>query len=183
MSTHKSIALLALTLVVSGCASINPQQGFNDVSIEVEQRLGSRVHWYTGSEEDAQVQQSIQNLLEQPLTVDSAVQIALLNNQSLQAEYANLGISQADLVQAGLLKNPALEITRVKPRKSDEPDDALDIDLRFEFLDNWFPGNGPSPRSVVLAGPNFGRDAPLLASGRIRGHEVMPVARILPDFF
>lgn len=135
MSTKKSIALLALALVVSGCASINPQQGFDEVSSDVEQRLGSRVYWYTGSEEDAQVQQSIQNLLEQPLTVDSAVQIALLNNQSLQAEYANLGISQADLVQAGLLKNPVLEITRLKPRKSDEPDDALDIDLRFEFLD------------------------------------------------
>ena len=100
MSTKKGIALLALALVVSGCASINPQQGFDEVSSVVEQRLGSRVYWYTGSEEDTQVQQSIQNLIAQPLKADSAVQIALLNNQSLQAEYANLGISQADLLQA-----------------------------------------------------------------------------------
>src|SRR3972149_6718413 len=40
------------------------------------------------------------------LTIDEAVQIALLNNRSLQATYEELGIAQADLVQAGLLRNP-----------------------------------------------------------------------------
>jgi cobalt-zinc-cadmium efflux system outer membrane protein len=124
MSTKKGIALLALALVVSGCASINPQQGFDEVSSDVEQGLGSRVYWYTGSEEDTQVQQSIQNLIAQPLTADSAVQIALLNNQLLQAEYANLGISQADLLQAGLLKNPKGTVARLA-RRSELASDGI----------------------------------------------------------
>ena len=135
MPTKRIVLPLALTLVATGCASINPQAGFTEVSTDVEQRIGNRVHWYTGSPEDAQAKQSIQDLLSEPLTVESAVQISLLNNHALQAEYANLGISQADLVQAGLLKNPILELTRLKPRDSGEDDQALDVELRFEFLD------------------------------------------------
>src|SRR3954469_22964908 len=40
------------------------------------------------------------------LTADQAVQVALLNNRELQATYESLGVAQADLVAAGLLKNP-----------------------------------------------------------------------------
>jgi len=134
-SSKKLLLLTSVTLLATGCASINPQEGFDQVAMNVDKRIGNRVHWYTGSEEDAQVRHSIQQQLEQPLTVESAVQIALLNNQTLQSNYADLGISQADLVQAGLLKNPVLELTRLKPRESGEPDDALDVELRFEFLD------------------------------------------------
>ncbi|MCW8963049.1 MAG: TolC family protein [Gammaproteobacteria bacterium] len=134
-SSNKLILLTTLTLLASGCASINPQDGFDKVSADVQQRIGNRVYWYTGSPEDTEVKQSVRETLAQPLTSASAVQVALLNNHTLQAKYADLGISQADLVQAGLLKNPALELTRLKPRKSGEPDDALDVEIRFEFLD------------------------------------------------
>ncbi len=42
------------------------------------------------------------------LTAESAVRIALLNNRNLQAVYQELGVSEAELVQAGLLPNPIL---------------------------------------------------------------------------
>ena len=45
-------------------------------------------------------------LLARPLSADDAVQVALLNNRGLQAEFAELGIGEADLVQAGRLPNP-----------------------------------------------------------------------------
>ena len=35
--------------------------------------------------------------------------MALLNNRELQALYAELGVAQADLVQAGLLSNPVFD--------------------------------------------------------------------------
>ena len=54
-------------------------------------------------------QDTIASLLAKPLTVDAAVQIALLNNPGLQATLEELGIAQADLVQAGLLSNPKLK--------------------------------------------------------------------------
>src|SRR5262249_34074899 len=47
-------------------------------------------------------------LLAKELTEESAIQLALVNNRSLQATYEDLGVAQADLVQAGLLRNPSL---------------------------------------------------------------------------
>ncbi len=40
------------------------------------------------------------------MDVDSAVQIALLNNKGLQVSLFSLSISEADVVQAGHLPNP-----------------------------------------------------------------------------
>jgi len=48
----------------------------------------------------------VTELLKQTLDVDTAVQIALLNNKDLQAAFYALGISEAELVQAGRLPNP-----------------------------------------------------------------------------
>ncbi|HEY7493535.1 MAG TPA: TolC family protein, partial [Candidatus Tectomicrobia bacterium] len=83
--------------------------GFSDVSAVVEARSGKRVVWISGTALDAQVDQEVRALLQDTLTVDGAVQVALLNNRTLQALYAELGVAQADLVQAGLLKNPVFD--------------------------------------------------------------------------
>ncbi|MCL6469477.1 MAG: TolC family protein, partial [Ralstonia sp.] len=47
-------------------------------------------------------------------TMDSAVQIALLNNRGLQASYAELGLSEAALVQASRLPNPGFSFKRTR---------------------------------------------------------------------
>jgi cobalt-zinc-cadmium efflux system outer membrane protein len=65
-----------------------------------------RVHWNNGSAEDKEVAAAVAAMLKEELTADNAVQIALLNNHELQAVYEELNIAQADLVQAGLLRNP-----------------------------------------------------------------------------
>jgi cobalt-zinc-cadmium efflux system outer membrane protein len=92
--------------VLTGCASVPKEAGFPDVRKIIEQRIGLRVHWNQGTSEDAAVVDTVRSMLQQELTLDEAVQIALLNNRSLQATYEELGIAQADLVQAGLLRNP-----------------------------------------------------------------------------
>jgi cobalt-zinc-cadmium efflux system outer membrane protein len=92
--------------VLTGCASVPKEAGFPDVQNIIEQRIGRRVHWNQGTSEDAVVVDVVRSMLQQELTLDEAVQIALLNNRSLQATYEELGIAQADLVQAGLLRNP-----------------------------------------------------------------------------
>ncbi len=94
-------------LVIIGCASVRKQRGFNDVQNTVESRTGLGVYWNQGTPEDAAVQKTILSLLNNKLTADQALQIALLNNPSLQAKYEELGITQADLVQAGLPSNPS----------------------------------------------------------------------------
>lgn len=106
---YRPVAIFAMITCIgllSGCASVPKEAGFPDVQRLIEQRIGQRVHWNQGTPEDAAVSDAVRSMLRQELTIDNAVQIALLNNRSLQATYEELGIAQADVVQAGLLRNP-----------------------------------------------------------------------------
>lgn len=51
----------------------------------------------------------------QPLTVDRAVQAALLNSPRVRAELARLDAAQAERVQAGLLRNPMASLMTLRP--------------------------------------------------------------------
>ena len=48
--------------------------------------------------------------LDDGLTQDEAVAVALWNNPEFQVQLANLGFARADLVEAGLLQNPVLSL-------------------------------------------------------------------------
>jgi cobalt-zinc-cadmium efflux system outer membrane protein len=107
---HKAGYVFALLVLSTGCATFDPKAGFPEMSASVEERSGMQVVWNAGTELDAQVAQKVRALLADKLTSDAAVQVALLNNRELQATYAEMGVAQADLVQAGLLKNPIFDI-------------------------------------------------------------------------
>lgn len=92
-----------------GCASVQAGKGFDDVGRVVENRIGKRVHWNQGTPADKAVEDEVSALLKEELTAETAVQIALLNNRSLQATYEKVNIAQADLVAAGLLRNPVFD--------------------------------------------------------------------------
>jgi outer membrane protein TolC len=62
----------------------------------------------------AAVRTAIEKLLAQPLSAESAARIALLNNQGLQASFAELGTAEADFVQAGRLRNPGFSFSRLR---------------------------------------------------------------------
>ena len=121
--------LLWGTVALTGCAHVDPNPAFRELANTVHLRTGKRVQWNRGSAEDAQAQAAVASLLRRPLTADSAVQVALLNNHNLQATYEELGIAQAELVEAGLLKNPVFYFERRLPGQ------AAEIDLVQEFVD------------------------------------------------
>ncbi len=93
-------------LSVAGCATAPSDRGFDRVRQDVSERAGLRVHWSNGSQADAEAAAAVAAMLSQELTADRAVQIALLNNRDLQGVYEELSLAQADVVQAGLLRNP-----------------------------------------------------------------------------
>jgi cobalt-zinc-cadmium efflux system outer membrane protein len=93
-------------LLLAGCASVGPQEAFQAVQNNVAAASGYRVTWNQGTADDEKAETEVHRLLQSPLGVNEAVQIALLNNSDLQATFEEVGISQADLVQAGLLRNP-----------------------------------------------------------------------------
>jgi cobalt-zinc-cadmium efflux system outer membrane protein len=53
--------------------------------------------------------ETVTELLRTPLTVASAVQISLMNNQDLQAAFAGAGIAQADVIDAVTIPNPSVD--------------------------------------------------------------------------
>lgn len=101
--------LLFLILFITGCTSVPPvDNGY--VSSIVNDRINIQTRWYQGCEPNDEIKRSVQGLFEKELTVDAAIQIALLNNPQIQAIFEELGISQAGLIEAGLLSNPSFEI-------------------------------------------------------------------------
>lgn len=109
MRTVLAPALGAIAL--AGCASVPKEAGYGDVARLVADRTGQKTHWEQGATEDAEAKRLVTELLAHDLTEDSAVQVALLNNKALQATYEDLGVAQADLIQAGLLRNPSFDLS------------------------------------------------------------------------
>lgn len=101
-------AVFAALSLLGGCASTSPEPAFRETSRLVEARSGQRLSWRGRTAEDAEVDKALGRLLAKDLTADAAVSVALLANPSLQETFEDLSIAQADLVQAGLLKNPVL---------------------------------------------------------------------------
>lgn len=125
--------LAALVFAVSGCTSVDLKAGFPEVRAAVGERAAAQVAWNAGTESDPDAESHRQTLLQQKLTADTAVQIALLNSRDLQAIYADLGLVQADLVQAGLFKNPILDAAIMFPLSGARPD--LQLSVAVSILD------------------------------------------------
>jgi cobalt-zinc-cadmium efflux system outer membrane protein len=78
-----------------------------DVSKEVEARTGHKIN--TAPREAGWALPDGVSL-DDGLTEDDAVAIALWNNPALQAEMSSLGLARADLIEAGQLRNPSLTL-------------------------------------------------------------------------
>ena len=63
------------------------------------------------------------------VAVDDAVQIALFNNRGLQASFLELGITEAEVVQAGRLPNPGFSFGRKSRGDEREIERGLHINL------------------------------------------------------
>jgi outer membrane protein TolC len=68
---------------------------------------------------------TVEQLLRRPLTVNTAVQIALLNNRALQAAYNELGISEAIMVQQSLPPTPSFSLSRISGSVETEIDSQI----------------------------------------------------------
>ncbi len=121
------LSLLGLT----GCASVNLSAGFPEVRAAVEDRYATKLVWNKGTELDKEAEEKLRALRQKKLTADDAVQIAMLNNRDLQAIYTELGLAQADLVQAGLFRNPILDAAVLFPLSGVRPDIQLSVVVSF----------------------------------------------------
>jgi cobalt-zinc-cadmium efflux system outer membrane protein len=107
------VKLALFTLLALGCTPGTVDYSSLKSAAEARQRAaGARL-----VPQDA----TVQSLLAQPLTAESAAGIAILNNRGLRAEAEKLGIAESLAAHARRLPNPTLE-GAVKFRRGEDPE-------------------------------------------------------------
>lgn len=130
MKRHKHWLAAITALLLGGCATFSDDGGTRNVNEALNARgVTQQAPWIKNDADAARAGDQVRALLAQPLTADSAVQIALLNNRGLQAGYAELGIAEADLVQAGRMRNPGFSFARKHRGEVVEYERAFIFDL------------------------------------------------------
>jgi outer membrane protein TolC len=97
---------------------LSQDAGFSKVEQAVKERAAAEAKWSRSEEDASSIRGRVKELLAKPLGPAEAVQIALLNNPGLQASYAEVGIAEADLVQASRWRGPTFSFARL--RRGDE---------------------------------------------------------------
>jgi cobalt-zinc-cadmium efflux system outer membrane protein len=136
MNNFMKRGLVFSWLFIIGCTPLttDPRPAFDQVHKNVAQRTGHLIQWKTNTDEDEAVRQKINKMLQSKLTADRALQIALLNNPRIQGSYERLGIAQAQLVQAGLLKNPVFDLS-LRFVEGPSSDYIIEMGVAKDFLD------------------------------------------------
>jgi outer membrane protein TolC len=112
--------LLTSTLALAGCAAFSPDTGMTVVSDIASQTIGKEVAFVRSADDAERTGGTVRHLLARPLTVDAAVQVALLNNKGLQAAYNVLALAETELVEQSLPPNPTFSISRIAGNGANE---------------------------------------------------------------
>lgn len=106
-SQMKIHAVMAVVLLLGGCAGIPADRGFSDSQALVVGHGGPDV---AAPLPDAEAQRQTAEWLAGPLTIESAQRIALTRNPRLLQQYARLGIAQAEVYDAARISNPLFSL-------------------------------------------------------------------------
>ncbi|WP_332827293.1 TolC family protein [Ramlibacter sp.] len=107
-------ASAAAALLLAGCASFSTDGGFDRVSELTKERTGQAPAWQRSAQDGENARVRVDELLRQPLSAETAVEVAFLNNRGLQANLQSLGIAESELVRAGRLANPVFSFGRMR---------------------------------------------------------------------
>jgi outer membrane protein TolC len=130
--------LVAATAALAGCAGFNPDGGLGPAQQAAQQQLGNKeLVWARGPAEQDRIDARVAELLRAPLSADAAVQVALLNHRGLQASFHDLGMSEAELVQASRLPNPGFTFGKLKAGNEREIDRAFHFNLARLIAMPW----------------------------------------------
>ena len=119
----------AVALLLSGCAAVTPDSAFQSSADLARARTGVDARMLRSDDDRQALHAEIDALLREPLALDAAVRIAVLNNPGLQASYWDAGIAQADLAQAARLRNPGFGFSRMTGGGNREIERSVSFDL------------------------------------------------------
>ena len=132
----KSLPLALLMASLTGCASVPADWGRSEVA-QMTADHGRALPSF------ADTGAFTANALREPLTVDTAIQLALINNPAVRRETARLGFAAAEVYEAGRLANPVFSLTRLSGDSSAGTNvPQLTLGIAFNFVNLLFlPAN------------------------------------------
>lgn len=128
MIARRAAVLLAV-LALAGCQAFSKDGGLDAVAQFAGAELGKEIIAARGEAEAKAARAKVADLLSRPLTADSAVQIALLNNRGIQAAFNDLFLAEAVAVEASLPPNPTVSIARLVSRPEIELERQIAINI------------------------------------------------------
>jgi cobalt-zinc-cadmium efflux system outer membrane protein len=136
---------LVLLIALASCTQVDLRPAYEEAQQEIRMVTGTK----TVHDPDAPVLTSseINAFLADGLDLNEALQLALLNNRRLHAEFLTLGVARADFVQAGLLANPSLSLAFLFPSAGGRG--RWTADVVGSLADLW---QIPSRQAIAQAG-------------------------------
>lgn len=153
---RRSLTLL-FVLILAGCAVHSPYNR-TYVSETIEQRTG---HTLDPGLQPGETRLPPGVVLDDGLTEDEAVAVALWNNPQFRADLTRLGFARADLVEAGRLRNPILKLLFPVGEKKLETAMSWPIDTIWQRPKRVAAAKLEAERvaeSLVQLGLDLGRD-------------------------
>lgn len=132
----KSLPMALLMSAVAGCASVPADWGRGEVA-QMTAAHGRALP------QIADMRIFAANALREPLSVDTAIQLALIHNPAVRREAARLGFAAAEVYEAGRLANPVFSLTRLSGDSSAGANvPQLTLGIAFNFVNLLFlPAN------------------------------------------
>jgi len=122
--------LLLPLLLLGACASVPEDLGRSDV----DNMLAERGQYVPVTAQPTEAAELLESLSESPLTPESAIRIALINNPDLEATYARLGFGAAEVYEAGRIRNPVFSFSILNSSLAFEQD-QITFGLAASFTD------------------------------------------------
>lgn len=131
-SLLRLIALLACLSVSTGCM-VNASKDYDRTAQLIATRTAVTQPYQPDAEE--LVASRVDALLAGGLTAEEAVELTLLNNPGFQSLFEEVGISRAEVVQAGLMRNPVITGLVKFAEGGGRP--SIDFGISQEIMDLW----------------------------------------------
>lgn len=109
----RPVAGIVAILLLAGCASTAVNENFGSAQAMAKERFGSEVKWLTTDDARRQAQSKVDELLQNPLSVDDAVRISLAYSPALQTMLFEGAAASAGATQSTRLPNPVFTFERL----------------------------------------------------------------------
>lgn len=140
---------VVFSVLLASCGAVDPRPEQDEARGLIQDATGEAQVY--DPEKGVLTDAEVEVILVDGLGIGEATGLALLNNRRLQAGFARLGVGKAELVQAGLLRNPSLSLGFLLSSGGGSP--RLTLDLAQSVVELW-----EIPRREALARAELAQD-------------------------